>query len=108
MRIISIAVSNIRSFKYDPTLSTKIEFGTKDLNLIIGPNGAGKSNLMEIIARLFSNIYNADYANSNDDLNRLIQTQVQPSDVNTQAYIPSSLTKNRDFKDKPSHIRIEV
>jgi predicted ATP-dependent endonuclease of OLD family len=108
MRIVSIAVSNIRSFKHDPSLSTKIEFGLKDLNLIIGPNGAGKSNLMEVIARLFSNIYNADYSNNSGDLNQLIQTQVQPQQVNTGNFTPSSLTKNRDFKGEPSKIQIEI
>jgi putative ATP-dependent endonuclease of the OLD family len=108
MRIVSVAVSNIRSFKYDPRLTTKVKFGLKDLNLIIGPNGAGKSNLMEVIARLFSNIYNADYANNNGDLNQLIQTQVQPTQLNTANFMPNSLTKNRNFKNKPSKIQIKI
>lgn len=108
MRIVSIAVSNIRSFKYDPSLSTKIEFGTKDLNLIIGPNGAGKSNLMEIIARLFSNIYNCDYANGSGDLQQLIRTQVQATQLNVSNFAPNTLTKNRDYKDKPSKIEIAI
>lgn len=108
MRIVSLAVSNIRSFKYDPSLATKIEFGVNDLNLIIGPNGAGKSNLMEIIARLFSNIFNEDYGNGGDDLNRLVNTQANPNEISTLAYTPNSLTKNRSFKDKPSVIEVVV
>lgn len=108
MRIVSIAISNIRSFKYDPDYKTQIDFDTNGLNLIIGPNGAGKSNLMEIIARLFTNIYNVDYAGSDFDLTRLVNTQHNAQVVNTLIHAPNTYTKNRDFQDKPSSLKIVI
>lgn len=108
MRIVSIAVSNLRSFKYDPTYKTSIDFDTNGLNLIIGPNGAGKSNLMEIIARLFSNVYNVDYSNNDYDLKRLVDINQKPQPITTVIYAPSTYTKNRDFQDKPSSLKLVV
>lgn len=108
MKILSVGVSNIRSFRYHEDGYDSIDFGTDKLNLIIGPNGAGKSNLMEIVARIFSNLFNVDYSNGNEDIGRLISINSRPTPVVAELATPSSLTKNRNFKDKPSTIRIKV
>ncbi|MCH7649101.1 MAG: AAA family ATPase, partial [Thaumarchaeota archaeon] len=54
MKILSIKISNILSFKYfaDMTDCPEIEFD-KNLNILIGPNGSGKSNFIEIINQVF-------------------------------------------------------
>ncbi len=54
MKILSIKISNILSFKYfaDMTECPKNEFD-KNLNILIGPNGSGKSNFIEIINQVF-------------------------------------------------------
>lgn len=45
MKIESIKIKNVKSFKDETT----IKFGKK-LNLIIGPNGSGKSNLLDVVS----------------------------------------------------------
>ena len=44
MKIQSISIKNIRSFREETVFSFH-----KDFNIIIGPNGSGKSNLLDII-----------------------------------------------------------
>jgi energy-coupling factor transporter ATP-binding protein EcfA2 len=107
MKIQSIAVSNIRSFKYDPDFTNKVTFNEKGLNLIIGPNGAGKSNLIEIMTRIFSSIYGAETAQYNE-LRPLISIDKTPTNYNSEPGMPSTFTKNRANLDRPSAIRIEV
>lgn len=107
MKIKSIAVSNIRSFAYDPDFSNKLTFNTAGLNLVIGPNGAGKSNLIEIMTRIFSSIYGADtmqYA----DLRSLISNGKTPTNYISEPGIPNTFTKHRGSADKASAIRLEV
>lgn len=107
MKIQSIAISNIRSFKYDPDFTNKVTFNTSGLNLIIGPNGAGKSNLIEIMTRIFSSIYGAETAQYND-LRALISIDKNPINYNAEPGMPSTFTKNRDSLDKPSAVRLEI
>lgn len=108
MKILAMSISNLRSFKYEESDLVGVEFGIDKLNLIIGPNGAGKSNLMEIIARTFSNLFNIDYSNGNEDFGRLIAVQHTPTGINAELTTPNSLTKNRSYKDKPSVIKLKV
>lgn len=108
MKIVKVDISNIRSFKHHNNGYDSIKFGIDKLNLIIGPNGAGKSNLMEIIARIFSNIFNVDYGNGDGDLNRLIAVNGMPTIINTDLVTPPSLTKNRRFKNSPSVIKLKI
>lgn len=107
MKIQSIAVSNIRSFKYDPGLMNKITFNEMGLNLIIGPNGAGKSNLIEIMTRIFSSIYGAETAQYNE-LRSLISIDRSPANYNAEPGMPSTFTKNRASTDMPSLVRLEI
>lgn len=107
MKIQSIAVSNIRSFEYDPSFSNRVTFGETGLNLIIGPNGAGKSNLVEIMTRIFSSIYGAETIQYND-LKTLIASNKTPSNYIAEPGVPSTFTKHRGDEDKPSAVRLEV
>jgi len=107
MKIQSIAVSNIRSFEYDPDFSNRITFNATGLNLIIGPNGAGKSNLIEIMTRIFSSIYAAE-STQYGDLKFLIASNKAPTNYNAETGIPSTFTKHRGSADKPSGVRLKV
>lgn len=108
MIIKSIAISNIRSFTYDPTLSNEINFQNSGLNLIIGPNGSGKSNLVEILMRLFSDIYSTNASQYNDDLSRLIKVSMDKININSSRSIPGTFTKHRNFANKESSIKIKI
>lgn len=57
MKLQSISISNILSFKYEADLARcqTIEFDD-GLNILVGPNGSGKSNLLEIINYLFHRV----------------------------------------------------
>jgi putative ATP-dependent endonuclease of OLD family len=107
MKIKSIAVSNIRSFKYDSSFTNKATFNHSGLNLIIGPNGAGKSNLIEIMTRIFSSIYGAETASYNE-LKPLISVDKRPTNYNAEPGMPSTFTKNRSSPTSPSGILLEI
>ena len=53
MKINRIAISNILSFEYRPTIAENdwVVFD-QDINVLIGPNGAGKSNFLEVINQI--------------------------------------------------------
>lgn len=109
MKIHSIAISNIRSFCYDPSFNNEIFFEDSGLSFIIGPNGSGKSNLIEIITRLFSDVYGLD---SNQyglfDINSLISITDHPQNINIQTLIPATLTKNRITTDNLRSIKFTI
>lgn len=71
MRVQSLQLSNILSFKYEENIDDafKITFDTT-LNIIIGGNGSGKSTALEAINFIFSRVlfrhYNFDRQNFND------------------------------------------
>lgn len=107
MRLMSVAISNIRSFEYSKN-PQEISFDARGLNLIIGPNGSGKSNLVEILTRLFTQVYGADLANYNEDLSRLISTVNHQQDLNTILTKPSTFTKHRSSQNKESSIKLKI
>lgn len=61
MKIKSIQISNILSFKYfeDLTQCPAINFETssEDFHILIGPNGSGKSNFIEVINHIFKKVF---------------------------------------------------
>jgi predicted ATPase len=68
MKIVSLQLSNILSFKFVNDIETaeKISFDD-DLNIIIGENGSGKSTALEVINFLFKRVIYKQY-NTNQDL----------------------------------------
>lgn len=53
MKILSIKISNILSFKHSRMDDCPEIIFDDELNLLIGPNGAGKSNFLEILNQIF-------------------------------------------------------
>ena len=68
MKIKSLQISNVLSFKYHDNIANaeKITF-EDDLNIIIGENGSGKSTALEVINFLFKRVLFKQY-NVNQDL----------------------------------------
>jgi len=62
MKIKSIAVSNVKSFRS----TTKIEFD-QAFNIIVGPNAAGKSNLLDILSICLRGYFLTTYRKRNDN-----------------------------------------
>lgn len=56
MKINSISITNIKSFK----TQTKIEFN-HDFNVVVGPNASGKSNLLDIITTCLRGFFIKSY-----------------------------------------------
>lgn len=111
MKLSSIAVSNIRSFEYDPTFSKEITFDKAGLNLLIGPNASGKSNVVEIIMRIFSNVYDitgSAAGGANIDVSSLITTRPQTTSLQGRPNLPGTFTKHRATPDKESSIKLTV
>jgi AAA15 family ATPase/GTPase len=92
MRLTSIAISNIRSFKYNPHFTEPVTFAPTSTNLIIGPNASGKSNLIEVVKQLFSTVYDmagTRYGFAND-LNSLIKIATTSSVTGTTLTMPGT------------------
>jgi len=114
MKITSLRISNILSFRYieDITTATAISF-EDNLNIIIGENGAGKSTALEVINFLFKRVLFKQY-NVNQDLfaNR---TNIQLSDrrqilspANNMSYSGFRLEPNWNTENELQIIRISV
>lgn len=116
MKIKSIKISNVLSFKYYEDLSRcqEIKFGSSgsDFHILIGPNGSGKSNFLEIINQIFKNVLfkrcqfnKTRFINRKDDLsferekNQILQAPNQ--DV-------SHLNKNWGYADSSQTILLSL
>lgn len=110
MRLTSIAISNIRSFKYDENFMQKISFNPNSTNLIIGPNASGKSNLIEVITRLFTTIYDMAGSRFNfaNDLQTLIRINQQTTRQSSNLPLPGTFTKHRDYLNHTSSVKFTV
>lgn len=114
MKIVSLQLSNILSFRYvdDIAKSQKISFDD-DLNIIIGENGSGKSTALEVINFLFRRILYKQY-NLNQDLyaqrNTINPDQrrqiLQPS--NERSFGGFRLDPNWNTEGQPQTIRIVI
>lgn len=114
MKITSLRISNILSFRHVADISTATAISFEDnLNIIIGENGAGKSTALEVINFLFKRVLFKQY-NVNQDLytNR---TNVQFNDrkqilspANNMSYSGFRLEPNWNTESQPQIIRISV
>lgn len=114
MKILSLQLSNILSFRYFDIVgdAQKISFDD-DLNLIIGENGSGKSTALEVLNFLFRRVLYKQY-NLNQDLytqrNSINVDQrkqiLQPA--NNLSYNGFRLDPNWNTEDRPQTIRIVV
>lgn len=114
MKIKSLKISNILSFKYAADIATASEISFQDnLNIIIGENGAGKSTALEVINFLFKRILFKQY-NINQDLYRQ-RISLQFDDrrqiltpANNQNYSGFRLEPNWNTENQAQVIRISV
>lgn len=114
MKIISLQLSNILSFKYFDNVrdTEKISFDD-DLNIIIGENGSGKSTALEVINFLFRRVLYKQY-NLNQDL--YTQRNNINADQRKQILLPANnlsyngfrLDPNWNTEDRPQTISIVV
>jgi predicted ATPase len=93
MKLVSLQLSNILSFKHFPDIATApvIAFDD-DLNIIIGENGSGKSTALEAINFLFKRVFYRQYVRNDDIYARRLTATVgdrqqilQPANHNTFA-----------------------
>lgn len=114
MKIKSLKISNILSFKYVDDIATASEISFQDnLNIIIGENGAGKSTALEVINFLFKRILFKQY-NVNQDLYRQ-RISIQFNDrkqiltpANNQNYSDFRLEPNWNTENEVQAIRISI
>jgi predicted ATPase len=114
MKIKSLKISNVLSFKYVANIALASEISFQDnLNIIIGENGAGKSTALEIINFLFKRIIFKQY-NVNQDLYRQRLT-LRVTDkkqiltpANNQNYKEFRLEPNWDSETQSQIIRISI
>lgn len=114
MKIISLQLSNILSFRYFNNVgdAEKISFDD-DLNIIIGENGSGKSTALEVINFLFRRVLYKQY-NLNQDL--YTQRNIISADQRKQILLPANnlsyngfrLEPNWNTEGQPQTIRIVV
>lgn len=114
MKIISLQLSNILSFRYfdDVGQAEKISFDD-NLNIIIGENGSGKSTALEVINFLFRRVLYKQYT-LNQDLYR--QRNTINVDQRRQILLPQSnnsyngfrLDANWNTENRPQTIRIAI
>jgi predicted ATPase len=78
MKILSLQLSNIVSFKHTPNIEdvSPIPFD-ENLNIIIGENGSGKSTALEVINFLFKRVLYKQYAFNQDVFNQRATTNVK-------------------------------
>ncbi len=114
MKILSLQLSNILSFKYcdDVKNAEKVSFDD-DLNIIIGENGSGKSTTLEVINFLFRRVLYKQY-NLNQDLyvQRSLIDATQRKQVllpaNNSSYIGFRLDPNWNTEGQQQIIRIVI
>lgn len=100
MKIISLQLSNILSFRHVDDISDaeKISFDD-NLNIIIGENGAGKSTALEAINFLFRRVLYKQY-NLNQDL--YTQKNSISTDQRKQILIPANNLSYNGFRLDPN------
>ena len=100
MKIISLQLSNILSFRYfeDVGSAEKISFD-EDLNIIIGENGSGKSTALEVINFLFRRVLYKQY-NLNQDL--YTQRNNINADQRKQILLPANNLSSNGFRLDPN------
>jgi predicted ATP-dependent endonuclease of OLD family len=114
MKIVSLQLSNILSFKYfdDVKNAEKVSFDD-DLNIIIGENGSGKSTALEVINFLFRRVLYKQYNLSQDlytqrsRINAEQQKQIL-TPANNIYYSGFRLDPNWNTEDQQQVIRVVI
>ncbi len=114
MKIKSLKISNILSFKHTNDLASASDISFEDnLNIIIGENGAGKSTALEVINFLFKRVLFKQY-NVNQDLYQN-RTRLQNPDkkqilspANNVSFSGFRLGPNWNSESQVQRIRISV
>lgn len=107
MYIKSLKISNILSFPYLEDFDGSKDTITFDpqTNILIGANGSGKSNLIEVISRLWKQVFFINYELKDEAFNPNPQVKyIQRASFN----ISNTLYKNNKFLDKPSQVEIDI
>jgi predicted ATPase len=114
MKIRSLQISNILSFKYyeDISLSPEITFD-ESLSIIIGENGSGKSTALEVLNFIFRRVlfkrfdFNEDsFLNRNQRAQRDWKDVIKPS--NNSSISGYRLEPNWATEDHPQAIRLKL
>ncbi|MBD9403856.1 AAA family ATPase [Acidovorax sp. ACV02] len=114
MKIVSLQLSNVLSFRYVEDISTadQIIFD-EGLNIIIGENGSGKSTALEVVNFLFRRVlykqynFNYDFYAQRNSINVDQRRQIlQPT--NDQSFRGFRLDPNWNTEGLPQTIRIVI
>jgi predicted ATP-dependent endonuclease of OLD family len=114
MKIKSLKISNILSFKYYENISQAPEIVfDKSLNLLIGENGAGKSTALEVLNFVFKKVLFKQFSVNYDIYSRKSSATVSEkkqtiSTSNTQTYSGFRLDPNWDFENAPQIIKLTI
>lgn len=114
MKIKSLQISNVLSFRYNDNIANAEKITFEDgLNIIIGENGAGKSTALEVINFLFKRVLYKQYNVNQDSYSR--RNLITPDEkkqilqpANNNSYSGFRLDQNWDTEDKSQVIRIEI
>jgi predicted ATP-dependent endonuclease of OLD family len=114
MKITSLKISNILTFKYYEQIDDAEEIIFEEgLNIIIGENGAGKSTALEVLNFLFKRVIykqfnvNEDFYSRKSTLTLDEKKQILVP-ANNQSYGEFRLDTNWDSDDKPQKIKLEI
>lgn len=114
MKITSIRISNILSFKYHDNIEDAEQIIFEEgLNIIIGENGAGKSTALEVINFIFKRVLYKQF-NVNQDLYSKRGTSTPDARrqiitaVNTQNFTGFRLEPNWNTENSAQKIRLEI
>ncbi len=114
MKIKSLRISNILSFKYSARIEDAEELTFDDgLNIIIGENGAGKSTALEVINFLFKRVLYKQYQVNQDLYSRKSTITIDESrsilaPANHNSFAGFRLDPSWDNEEKAQTIRIDL
>ena len=112
MKLKSISISNILSFKYEADFARcqTIEVG-EGLNILVGPNGSGKSNLLEVINFMFHRVLFKPYIYEEERLDQFVHDAdysqfIKQTIKLDQVHNNYALGANNQTPSQPSAVKI--
>ena len=115
MKIQSLQISNILSFKYYEDIESAPEIGFEDgMNILIGQNGAGKSTALEVINFIFKKVLFTPVSRNQDQYDRRKSVASASENKNIirkneeSSYAGFRLDPNWNTPEKPQHIRMQI